>query len=115
MIYCKHTFCPSWNKYVANLLASWHGYKHVGCTLWNKNLSNFFGAMYHHLYPEFNIPTGKGVRIRFALKMFTILRLSYSLFKNDLQRALARDDLDKRHRTWLVNLQDLIEFFIPVV
>ena len=43
------------------------------------------------------------------------IRLAYPSFRQQLLDLLGRGDLSVRQRTYLTNLRDLCEYFIPVV
>jgi hypothetical protein len=101
-------------KYIGLSLAWWHNYKWVAKRIIIVFSNDFFGPMFHYLYPT-AVWRPKKLRLSVASTYLQYVRLAYPAFQASLRRALGRGINTPRQRRILTNLQQLCEFFIPVV
>ena len=99
---------------VVPLLAWWHTYKTSLFLLFKEYAKTVFAGLHHSLFPT-NIFFVKPSYLTNILLLFQYTRLAYPEFKGDLITALSKNDLSPAVRSYLLNLQSLCEFFIPVV
>ena len=81
--------------------------------LWNAYGYMFIASLYQHLFPASHaIKKPKLVRIE---TIFTYLTLSYPSWKRALKAGLDSRDTMPIIRSFMVQLRDLMEVFIPMV
>ena len=101
-------------KYVSLSLAWWHNYKWA-----TKQIIRVFGSdivvpLHHHLFPDRTFSIDK-IPLTSQATYLTYIRLAYPKFRQTLTNALQRDGLTRNQRSILTNLEDVCQFFIPVV
>jgi hypothetical protein len=101
-------------RYTSLSLAWWHNYKWATKQIVRVFAIDFIIPLFHHLFPDRGFAIDK-ISHTSLVTYLSYIRLSYDSFRPDLTAALARPDLTVIQRTQLTNLQDLCEFFIPVV
>jgi hypothetical protein len=103
-------------KHVYINLGTWHVYKHVCLRVWKVYQNTVLAGLFHHLYPNGRV--SKHPRLTVVTEIFNLIRLAYREFKNDLDDALGAECTHLHtpcQLTFLLNLRDLCEFFIPTV
>lgn len=100
-------------KYVGCSLAWWHNYKWACFRIMTVFGSDFIGSCFHSLFPDRAFDVQK-MSLSSVSTIMSYIRLAYPQFKDDLSNAL-QDNPSIRSRQILVNLQLMMEFFIPVV
>jgi hypothetical protein len=99
--------------YVGVTLAYWHTYKTMAQNVWKLGLADIFGPMFHHICPGNKLKNNFPLRV--VLTYFYYLMYAYSKFKMELQVEVQDNRYPPSIKRRLQNLQDLCEFFIPVV
>jgi hypothetical protein len=97
-------------------LGTWHPYKQANILIWTHWGQRYFGPLYHDLIPSglfFEKP-----KLIVIATFFTYVRLAYPYFKAELEAAMAETKKDEEFPdkyAALLDLHQLLEFFIPVV
>ena len=97
-------------------LGTWHPYKQANLLVWHHWGQRIFGPLFHDLVPNggfFDKP-----KLITIATFFTYVRLAYPYFRGVLEAAMERHKGDKRWphvHAALLDLHQLLEFFIPVV
>jgi hypothetical protein len=94
-------------------LGSWHIYKNAAERVFTVFLSPFLAGALHAIAPGNKIFTSP--RLVEILGLFLRLRFAYPSFKSLLQTCLESDRVSDEGKSVVLNLKDLMEFFIPVV
>ncbi len=108
-----HLFNPDVTKKTMIWLEFFHPYKHACEIIWKSPhfFHSFFAPLVHALHPKATVSTKP--KLKLIECHFVHLRLIYPTVREQLQQAI--DASPPEHRTALVNLQLLFEFFLPVV
>ena len=101
-------------KYMSVSLAWWHSYKWAVKRIVRVFSSDFIAPLFHHMFPDKQFHVEK-ISLPTMATYCTWIRLAYKDFREDLDMAMARDNLTTRQRILLTNLSDLCNVFIPVV
>ena len=101
-------------KYTGVSLAWWHSYKWATAKIMVVFGKDFIGPMFHQLFPTKEYAPTK-MKLPAMTTYLSYIRLAYPSFRQQLLDLLGRGDLSVRQRTYLTNLRDLCEYFIPVV
>ena len=101
-------------RYTALSLAWWHNHKWATRQIVRVFGSDFIVPLFHHLFPEKGFVLDK-IKHSALTTYITYIRVAYPKFKNELSVAVRRLDLNTHQKSILTNLQDMCEFFIPVV
>ena len=101
-------------KYTGVSLAWWHSYKWATAKIMVVFGNDFIGPMFHQLFPTKEYAPTK-MKLPAMTTYLSYIRLAYPSFRQQLLDLLGRGDLSVRQRTYLTNLRDLCEYFIPVV
>ena len=99
--------------YCGATMSFWHSYKKMSEKVWKLGLLDYFGPIFHEICPANKLKVKPPLRI--ITTFFFYLMFAYPHFKSDLLEAISTQKLPQSRRTHLQNLQDLCEFFIPVV
>jgi hypothetical protein len=116
MLYDSSKVCDSMRQWFTVTLGSWHPYKQANLIVWGHWGQRWFGPLFHDLIP--NGKFFKSPRLITVATFFTYVRLAYPYFRNDLKNAMAKSKGDTQvPATYaaLLDLHQLLEFFIPVV
>ena len=100
-------------EYVGVNMAFWHSYKKMSELIWSLGLLDYFGPIFHEICPRNLLKVKPPLRI--ITTFFLYLMMAYGEFKLELDAGCKDKRLALNVRTKLLNLQDLCEFFIPVV
>ena len=101
-------------KYTGVSLAWWHSYKWATAKIMVVFGKDFIGPMFHQLFPTKEYAPTK-MKLPAMTTYLSYIRLAYPNFRQQLLDLLHRGDLSARQQTYLNNLRDLCEYFIPVV
>jgi len=101
-------------KYTICSLAWWHSYKWATKQIIKVFASDFIAPWFHHLWPEREFSHTKASHPANSTYL-SYIRLAYPTFRGELERVMALDGHNLRQKTLLTNLNDLCQFFIPVV
>jgi hypothetical protein len=101
----KSTFCVT--------LGWWHAYKVANERLYSRFLNTIWGPAFHAISPR-SIIRAKPTLTQ-TLTLFTQARLAYPSFRNKLIDAIAHPTLCAERKIHLQNIQDVFEFFMPIV
>ena len=101
-------------KYTGVSLAWWHSYKWATAKIMVVFGKDFIGPMFHQLFPTREYAPTK-MKLPAMTTYLSYIRLAYPHFREKLLTLLDRGDLSARQQTFLTNMKDLCEFFIPVV
>lgn len=112
MLYDKNNIGKHLRQRVHIRLGSWHSYKHASEQVFKIGFHSFFGPLLETLTPGSISTTQK---LRKITELFTIIRVSYPQWRPKLEKALKSTSLHRDRRKHLLNLQQLLEMFIPVV
>ena len=100
-------------NYCGATMSFWHCYKKMSERVWHLGLLDFFGPIFHEICPANKLKVKPPLRI--ITTFFYYLMFAYKHFKYELNNAIKQGNLPPSLCTRLLNLQDLCEFFIPVV
>lgn len=100
----KNTFC---------YLGTWHIYKMASTCVWRMFGADFIAPLFHDFFPKTLFPWNP--RLVLSTRIFSLIRLTYPTFRNELKEALEKEALPEVERIHLVNLRSLCEWFIPRV
>lgn len=121
MMYHPENRVPLMKKYMAIGLEMWHSYKMATQMVYEKFALLVFAPLFHHLCPgtEFSSVKNKK-KMPKVHHIFTCLRKAYnSDLRSKLNKVLGRRDqrvhMKDSQGQMLVNIRDLLEFFIPAV
>jgi hypothetical protein len=101
-------------KFAGVGLAWWHSYKWCTKYIMKVFANDFIVPFIHYMFPTRTVKL-ESMDHTNHVAYLTYIRLSYPRWKGELTAALANPLLNLRQRTLLTNMQDLCEFFIPVV
>lgn len=102
-------------KFMGVSLAWWHNYKWASNKIWSVFSVEFIAPLFHHLFPSKQFRVDKASHSQITT-ILSYIRLSYPSFKDKLDALMETSDMmTVRQRSLLQNLQDLCEYFIPVV
>ena len=94
-------------------LGSWHIFKNAAERVFSVFLSPFLAGALHAIAPGNKIfSTPRLVEI---LALFLRLCFAYPAFKSLLNACLESEQVSEDGKSFLLNLKDLMEFFVPVV
>ena len=91
----------------------WHVYKQANIILWSSFGHLFLAPLYHILFPAGHAV--KKPRLIMMETFFTYLTLSYPTWKGQLHEALTDHSVMPIMKSFLMQLRDLMEWFIPTV
>lgn len=94
-------------------LGTWHVMKMASTCVWRMAASDFIAPLFHQFFP--NIPFPASPRLVLSTKIFSLIRLAYPSFREQLNNALQKEALSDIQKGHLVNLRSLCEWFIPKV
>ena len=101
-------------RYTALSLAWWHNHKWATRQIVRVFGCDFIIPLFHHLFPDKGFILDK-IKHSALTTYITYIRIAYPKFRKELSVALKRLGLNTHQKTILTNLQDMCEFFIPVV
>lgn len=101
-------------KYFVCVLGLWHNYKQMMTKVYSKFSGFLFAPLYHHTNPgcKFYI---KPKYLETIAMQFSLIRLAYPHFKDQLEKALDHPRTTKLSKSHLRYLRSIIEFIIPAV
>jgi hypothetical protein len=98
---------------VSVTLGMWHSYKQANLLLWKAGAFDFWIGLHLDLFPNQNIyPTRKLFK---SVVWFNLLRLSYPMWKADLDTMIGNTKDSDILCNHMLNLRAFMEFFIPAV
>ena len=74
--------------------------------------NQFWGPLLHFLVPKSKLKDQPTSRLN---QMFAYARLAYSVVNEEFDDLLASDDLLGTTKTFLLNVKDMLELYIPIV
>ena len=95
-------------------LGLWHVYKHTCFAVYDRFADCFIAGCFHSLFPG-GIFKRKPQYLSTIVTIFTYIRLAYPTFRQQLDNALAREDVSDSSKQHLINMKSLCEFYIPAV
>jgi hypothetical protein len=101
-------------KFAGVGLAWWHSYKWCTKYIMKVFANDFIVPFIHYMFPTRTVKL-ESMDHTNHVAYLTYIRLSYPRWKQELAEALAIPTLTVRQKTLLTNMQDLCEYFIPVV
>jgi len=107
---CMHKF----RTHTSVHLAWWHNYKWCSRKVMEIFADDFLAGVFHNLFPahKFKINYMSHTTVSTYL---SFVRLSYPIFREQLNAALANPEVEGQPKIVLTNLLYLCEYFIPVV
>ena len=103
-------------QWTANTLGIWHPYQKACQVVWRRWAKRYFGPLFNALIPGANFFLK--TKLRVIVTFFTYCRLAYPRFRGKLREAMHLAEGDIEHpnvKVALLDLHQLMEFFIPVV
>ena len=96
------------------MMGVWHPYKEANLKIWQTFGQHFLAPLFHALFPGGRFY--KNAKLAQVLNVLTIVRLSWSSWRPDLE-ALLKDKRLVSHpiHKHAQNLKDLCDYFIPQV
>ena len=102
------------SKYVGVSLAWWHSYKWATKKIMQAFGPDFIGPLFHHIFPLKKFAPKKS-KLSSNATVLSWIRLAYPSFRSALEEALSLPGIFPRAKRLLTNMQDLCQYFIPVV
>jgi len=90
----------------------WHVFKQASIQVYRLASAHFLAPWFHHSFPDRKFYSAP--KLRAITHRLSLIRLSYPSWRKDLREALLLD-LPVGNRQHLLNLQLLVEYFIPLV
>ena len=100
----KNTFC---------FLGTWHVFKMASTCVWRMAGPDFIAPLFHDFFPTSPFPWAP--RLVLSTRIFSLIRLAYPSFRQQLNAALEKEALTNIQKSHLLNLRSLCEWLIPKV
>ena len=114
LFYDRSGVAAPMKQYFSMTLGVWHPRKQASILLWRRFRPLLIGKLFHCLHPGSNCyRDAKLTQITFVL---SAIRLAYPSIRDDLGKVIADvNRVSLQQRVAARNIQDMCEFFIPVV
>ena len=100
----KSTFC---------YLGVWHVYKMASTCVWRMFAADFIAPLFHQFFP--NTPFPWSPRLVLSTRIFSLMRLAYPTFREQLDATINKEALTEIQKNHLLNLRSIFQWFIPKV